>query len=436
MTPDTRRSAERLDRHDTAGVGDQFARSGGSCSPHLLPSLLDLPVHPYHLHFLQIRQCPRYNIGNEVVTPHATGAASFLKAAVRDVKAYLTSISSPAVVEYASIDGASSFRFPVAQYLSCLGAETSVDIFGLDNYEWCGNDSTATYDRFNAEFQDYGVAAYFSEFGSENCNPGIRPWTEVGTLFASPMSTIWSGGLAFSYFSAISKGAEFGMTTLSAEKTSVTPNADFHNLIAQYGKVDLGSLNYPPQRKVGTGGISGCPGQGLNFAGSVMLPPTPDDKACAFKMPSNGDYTAVVGTLTGVVCELLSNVMGNCSDISANGSTGIYGSMAMCDPVTRLSYAFSQYYELNARNADSCDFDGNATMNKNAIDSPAEAISQCLTSLAPTPFLVFHILSLLSLLTIYLPHSPGAVFTPSTPSVVFAPGASSSASGSGSIGSA
>ncbi|KAJ6592701.1 Glucanosyltransferase-domain-containing protein [Mycena capillaripes] len=361
-----------------------------------------------------------YNIGNEVLHPDATGAASFLKAAVRDVRAYLTSISSPALVGYASIDGASSFRHPVAQYLSCLSENTSVDIFGLNNYEWCGDDSPTTYDRLIAEFQGYGVVAYFSEFGSKNCNPGVRPWTEVGTPFAFPLSTIWSGGLAFSYFSAISNGAQFGMATLSPDNTSVTTNADFDNLAAQYGKVDMGCLNYPPQRKwQGSNGMSGCPGQGRSFEGNQTLPPTPDDKVCAcvasklgcsFKMPSNGDYTAVVGTLTGVVCELLPNVMGNCSDISANGARGVYGSMAMCDPVTRLSYAFSQYYELNARNADSCDFGGNATINKNSIDSPAEAINQCLTS-------------------------PGAVFTPSTPSGVLAPCASSGTSGSGLGGS-
>ncbi|KAF8145130.1 hypothetical protein K438DRAFT_2100085 [Mycena galopus ATCC 62051] len=39
-----------------------------------------------------------------------------------------------------------------------------------------------------------------SEFGSENCDPGVRPWTEVVTLFASPMTNVWSDGLAFSCF--------------------------------------------------------------------------------------------------------------------------------------------------------------------------------------------------------------------------------------------
>jgi hypothetical protein len=81
--------------------------------------------------------------------------------------------------------------------------------------------------------------------------------------------------------------------------------------------------------------------EGAALAASTALPPTPNDAACAclssklgcsFKMPGDGDYTKVVGTLTGVVCGLLPGVGGNCNDISANGTTGVYGEVAMCDP--------------------------------------------------------------------------------------------------------
>jgi hypothetical protein len=47
-----------------------------------------------------------YNIGNEVVTEtNNTVAAPFIKAAARDVKAYLKSKGSSALVGYASTDG-------------------------------------------------------------------------------------------------------------------------------------------------------------------------------------------------------------------------------------------------------------------------------------------------------------------------------------------
>ncbi|KAJ7913603.1 hypothetical protein B0H13DRAFT_2466639 [Mycena leptocephala] len=60
------------------------------------------------------------------------------QAAARDVRMYLKSISSPALIGYADIEGASSFRDDVAQYLSCdpTGANegaSAVDLFGPNN---------------------------------------------------------------------------------------------------------------------------------------------------------------------------------------------------------------------------------------------------------------------------------------------------------------
>ncbi|KAF8209822.1 glycoside hydrolase superfamily [Mycena galopus ATCC 62051] len=110
------------------------------------------------------------NLQDEVLTSSATNAAPFIKAAARDIKAYLASISSSALVGYADIDGTSNFRDAVANYLQCdpsgtgSGA-TSIDLFGLNNYEWCGNASTTTYDALNAEFANYNVAAYLGRTG-------------------------------------------------------------------------------------------------------------------------------------------------------------------------------------------------------------------------------------------------------------------------------
>ncbi|KAJ7081999.1 1,3-beta-glucanosyltransferase [Mycena belliarum] len=342
-----------------------------------------------------------YNVGNEVLTFDATNAAPFIKAAARDTKAYLTSISSSALVGYADIDGASAFRTGVAKYLSCDPSEsgsgaTAIDLFGLNSYAWCGNASATTYDTLNAEFADYNVAAYFSEFGSLNCDPGTRPWTETGTLFAAPMTDVWSGGIAFSYFPVISTGRQFGMATLSADNATASTNADFANLAAQYAKVAF--VTSPAKAAAAASTFGACPAEGARLEASKVLPPTPDESKCAcleqrlscvFK-PSSADYTAVLGTLTGVVCGLLPGAQGNCNDISANGTTGTYGAVAMCAPTVKLSYAFSQFYDLTGRAATSCDFNGNATLRASATDSPAAAASACLTR-------------------------PSAVFTPSAP---------------------
>jgi hypothetical protein len=95
-----------------------------------------------------------YNVGNEVIISNGTDVTPFVKAAARDIKAYLcvlllmgsfisliscsTSKSSSALVGYAAIDADPTIRDPIANYLSCdpAGGNTgtsAIDIYGLNN---------------------------------------------------------------------------------------------------------------------------------------------------------------------------------------------------------------------------------------------------------------------------------------------------------------
>jgi 1,3-beta-glucanosyltransferase GAS1 len=102
-----------------------------------------------------------YNVGNEIVIA-ANGTADGLPWRLTE---YLSSKSkgSSALVGYAAVDAPKEWRNPFADYLSCdisgqnsgdvsttvhfFGPladtllQTSLDIYGLNNYEWCG-DST------------------------------------------------------------------------------------------------------------------------------------------------------------------------------------------------------------------------------------------------------------------------------------------------------
>ncbi|KAJ6552619.1 1,3-beta-glucanosyltransferase [Mycena vulgaris] len=371
-----------------------------------------------------------YNIGNEVMSPTATQAAPFIMAAARDIRAYLNSISSSALVGYAAIDGPAQFVDSTADFLACdrsaNSATSSIDIFGLNNYEWCGDAANTTFSGLNSRFADYDVAAYFSEFGSENCNPTPRLWTEISTMFSAPMTGVWSGGLAFSYFGAISEGHEFGMAVVSADNSSITTNADFDNLAAKYNGVTF--VNSPTKASATVPAPTACPTtDAALWPVSDTLPPTPDDSACdclasalsCVFQPPTPDYMELVGNLIGVACGLVINVGGTCDDISSNGQTGVYGRLAMCDPTIKLSYVFSQYYELNHRVTVACSFLGNATINSAAPSGgAAAAATSCIAS-------------------------PSAVFTPRAPPIllpVAPPTASASSStnptGGGSTGGA
>ncbi|KAJ7456634.1 1,3-beta-glucanosyltransferase [Mycena latifolia] len=338
-----------------------------------------------------------YNVGNEVMLVDATAPAPFVKAAARDVRAYLTSISSSALVGYAAIDGPADFLQPLANYLSCdpsgsNSGSSAIDLFGLNNYEWCGNVPPSTYDGVNSEFAGYNVAAYFSEFGSETCNPGVRVWTETSVLFASPMIDTWSGGLAFSYFPASSSAGQFGMVNISADGTTVTPNDDFNNLVSQYGMISF--VNSPAQSSAAASSFPTCPTANSSWAASSTLPPTPNDAACGCLEnalscqfhTSSSNYSALVGNLTDTACGLLGSSGGTCDDIGGNGTTGVYGRLDMCDPITKLSYVFSQYFELNGRQASACSFDGNGVVNAAA---PSETAIAAATSCIASPSAVF-----------------------------------------------
>lgn len=104
-------------------------------------------------------------------------------------------VSSPAM----SAVGSALRFFPdeFAKYLACDTEETSIDLYGLNVYRWCGaSGSIGSYSSLISDFASYPIPAYFSEFGCITSPP--RVWTEVEAIYGQEMSASWSGGLAFS----------------------------------------------------------------------------------------------------------------------------------------------------------------------------------------------------------------------------------------------
>lgn len=201
--------------------------------------------------------------------------------------------------------------------------------------EWCGDAQPSVYNSKNTAFQDYNVAAYFSEYGCIFQPP--RLWTEVAALFSSPMTDIWSGGIAFSYFPAQSAQGQFGMVTISGN--TVTTSDDYDRLKAQYSQVSA------PNSPTATGSTTfpTCPAEdGTNQLASTNLPPTPNQKtcdcvvsalACRFD-PKTTNTSVIIGTLIDEGCNLLGQQGGSCDSISSDGAAGKYGAVSFCDPCT------------------------------------------------------------------------------------------------------
>ncbi|KAG6885712.1 hypothetical protein C0993_010885 [Termitomyces sp. T159_Od127] len=124
-------------------------------SPSWTTSLMDQYLRTIDV-FSKYDNVLAFNVGNEVVVQNGTAVAPFVKAAARDVKAYLCvtfsypqlnnshsmilrkSKSSSVLVGYTAINGPSQFRDPLANYLSCdpsnTGSDsTAIDLFGLND---------------------------------------------------------------------------------------------------------------------------------------------------------------------------------------------------------------------------------------------------------------------------------------------------------------
>ncbi|KXN81117.1 1,3-beta-glucanosyltransferase gel4 [Leucoagaricus sp. SymC.cos] len=360
-----------------------------------------------------------FNVGNEVVVSNGTQVAPYVKAAARDIKAYLKSKNSNVLVGYAAINGGDDFRLPLANYLSCdpTGSNSdafAIDIYGLNDYEWCGNSNfQASYAHTTQEYSSYNVVAYFSEFGCITSPP--RLWTEVAALLSANMSDVWSGGVAFSYLPASSVQGQFGMVTISQDGSQVQVSDDFNRLKDQYTAAS--PPNSPSQGSVGASSYPSCAAPTNSFVASNNLPPTPNLSACDCLenalgcqfTPATSNYSTIAGELLNVGCSLLGQSGGSCTDIGGDGQAGTYGRISGCDPTVKLSYVMSQYYELNNRNAQACSFAGNGTVNPLAPSASAAANSAASSCIS----------------------NPGATFTPTAP----AGSNSGSSSGGGNGGS-
>lgn len=356
-------------------------------------SLLDLYAETINV-FTKYDNLLAVNVANEVVNQASNAnAAPFIKAAVRDVKAYLRSKNSNVLVAYSSTDGpsgADNWRDMLAQYLTCGSAATSVDLYGLNSYAWCGNSSyTASgYDTLVNDFSSLPVPAYLSEFGCvKGLTANTRPWTEVSALFSQPMTNTFSGGVAFSYFPQTS-GDNYGLVTVSGNTVTLQP--DWQTLKRQFANTTSAPTTAPANAS-SSPSYATCQGNTDNFPASTVLPPTPNPQLCnciasnalsCVLNPPAFNEPAVIGTLTGQACTYLGQQGGACDNIRGDGQAGVYGNYSMCTPAQRLEWAMSQYYEITGFNAQSCSFAGNASA-KNppapAANTVNDAFSSCLS---------------------------------------------------------
>jgi hypothetical protein len=298
--------------------------------------------------------------GNEVANEVSnTDSMAYVKAAVRDLKAYIKekNYRSSLAIGYATDDDA-TVRDNIAKYLVCDNAEESIDMFGYNIYEWCGDSSyqTSGYQARTEEFKDYPVPAFFSEYGCNNPRP--RKFTDVPVLFGPQMDDVWSGGIVYMYFDT---GNNYGLVSTNGNSVSTLP--DYSNLSNQMKSATpsgVNSASYSVSTTVG----QACPTVGGNWLAASSLPPAPNADLCEC-MYNSLDCVPVDNISDKQYTETFSYLGGKdgvIDGVTGNATTGVYGAYSMCNKMQRLAFAMNRYYEVSGKSAKACGFGGAGQM--------------------------------------------------------------------------
>ncbi|KAJ5248598.1 CAZyme family GH72 and CBM43 [Penicillium chermesinum] len=309
--------------------------------------------------------------GNEIAnSQNTTDGMAFIKAAVRDMKAYIKEKDyRPMGVGYASADVA-SIRVALGNYLDCGTEADIVDFYGYNIYSWCGDSSYQAlgYKARTEEFANYTVPVFFAEYGCNEVQP--RTFTDVATLYGDAMSQVWSGGIVYMYFQTTN---DYGLVSV-VDNTSVSTMTDFRYYSKQIAAVSPSGTNKASYTPTNTA-LQDCPAIASSWeAVATPLPPAADQSLCdciydaAACVPDGSLSTAKMGQLLGVVCGYT-----DCGGIDANATTGKYGAYSMCGVKNQLAFALDKYYGEQSSAASACSFSGSASTK--ATTAPTGACS-------------------------------------------------------------
>jgi len=311
--------------------------------------------------------------GNEVSNNVTNSAASaFVKAAVRDTKAYIAQKGYKNVfVGYAANDDP-LIRQPLGEYFACGSEAERADIFGYNIYSWCGESDMqkSGYDKRAEEFQNYPIPVIFSEIGC-NLVDGSRPFTEIEAIYSDQMTPFLSGSIVYMWFQ---EENDYGLVVVKDGQATV--RQDYTNLGKELAKVhptQVEKSSYKPSSD-----LLACPSDATAWPVSSNLPPSPNKDLCSCMTASlscvvadnvkSEDYGAIFAQACGTA---------SCDGIHANSTSGEYGAYSMCQSKEKLSFALNQYYKKQNYASTACDFNGQAK-----IQSPSKSGGSCKTLLS------------------------------------------------------
>ncbi|ROT34497.1 1,3-beta-glucanosyltransferase gel4 [Sodiomyces alkalinus F11] len=317
--------------------------------------------------------------GNEVSNNKTnTAASAFVKAAVRDTKAYIRETKDRWLgVGYAANDDP-DIRGPSAHYFNCGDQDSAIDFWGYNIYSWCGQSSLqrSGYDQQVAFYSNYSVPVFLAEYG---CNePGGaegRLFQDTTALYSDDMSEVFSGGIVYMYFQ---EENDYGLVEIDRNGNAETmENYDvYSSRVAAATPSSTLADDYEP-----TNSPASCPPLQEHWrVTSDALPPTPDDDLCECMVstlscvPESNIRPREMQAIFDFIC---SEDPAACAGITTNTETGVYGAYSMCDDRQKVAFVMNEYYHNLDEASDACDHEG-----LGVVRSAPGADSTCSSGLA------------------------------------------------------
>ncbi|KAK7207924.1 Glucanosyltransferase-domain-containing protein [Myxozyma melibiosi] len=286
--------------------------------------------------------------GNEVVNNETSAEASphYVKAVVRDMKEYMGNHTIRQIpVGYSSADDL-DYRVSLANYLEAGPAEDAVDFYGVNSYEWCGENTFegAGFDTLVENFENYTIPVFFSEFGCNLVQP--RLFEEVASIFSNNMSKVFSGGLVYEYSQ---EDSDYGLVSI-ADDGSVTMLSDFTALSAKFATATTSGLS--------TASASARPTTYLDYYNNIDFNTTIPDTLASTVIADGLNSTYVRGAFVKI------------SDLSSNYSIyDVSGDAVDATMTTKIALTIPTDSAIEQTDSDADEVDSSASASASASAS-------------------------------------------------------------------
>ncbi|MCJ1428247.1 1,3-beta-glucanosyltransferase gas1 [Sticta canariensis] len=207
-------------------------------------------------------------LGDDVIGGTSqNGSGPYLKAAIRDMKAYVRQKSyRPIPVGFVnSVTDQDNFTF--ADYLNCGDkSDENIDFWGANIRDWCtpreNNYANSNYTNATSALSAYPVPGFLAAYGC--LNPSELDFAEMDVIYGQLMSPVWSGGIFYQYFTT-DDNLRYGLVDQGVRKLTASAYRSVLRHLATVSPSSINSENYIP-----TNTAAACP-----TSAALSLPPKP-----------------------------------------------------------------------------------------------------------------------------------------------------------------